>query len=46
MHRIDFFGAAVFVPVFLVSAGFPQSSVMVEGETRRLLRSSRRRARG
>ena len=34
MHRIDFFGAAVFVPVFLVSVGLLLNpSVMVEGKT-------------
>ncbi len=34
MHRIDFFGAALFVPVFLVSVGLLLNpSVMVKGET-------------
>jgi Na+:H+ antiporter len=34
MDRIDFFGAALFVPVFLVSVGLLlKPSVMVEGET-------------
>lgn len=34
MERIDFFGSAVFVPVFLVSVGMLlQPSVMVQGET-------------
>jgi Kef-type K+ transport system membrane component KefB len=34
MHRIDFFGSAVFVPVFLVSVGLLLNpSVMVQGET-------------
>jgi Sodium/hydrogen exchanger family len=34
MHRIDFFGAALFVPVFLVSVGLLLNpSVMIEGET-------------
>ncbi len=37
MERIDFFGSAVFVPIFLVSVGFLlQPSVMVEGETLKL----------
>ena len=34
MDRIDFFGSAVFVPIFLVSVGMLlQPSVMVQGET-------------
>ncbi len=34
MNRIDFFGVAVFVPVFLVSVGLLLNpSVMIEGET-------------
>jgi Kef-type K+ transport system membrane component KefB len=34
MERIDFFGAAVFIPVFLVSVGLLlEPSVMIEGET-------------
>ena len=37
MDRIDFFGAAVFVPIFLVSVGMLlQPSVMVQGETLKL----------
>ncbi|MBV9002606.1 MAG: cation:proton antiporter [Solirubrobacterales bacterium] len=37
MERIDFFGSAVFVPIFLVSVGMLlQPSVMVEGETLKL----------
>jgi Kef-type K+ transport system membrane component KefB len=37
MERIDFFGAAVFVPVFLVSVGMLlQPSVMIEGQTLKL----------
>jgi Kef-type K+ transport system membrane component KefB len=37
MERIDFFGAAVFVPIFLVSVGMLlQPSVMVQGETLKL----------
>ena len=37
MERIDFFGSAVFVPIFLVSVGFLlKPSVMVEGETLKL----------
>ncbi len=37
MDRIDFFGAAVFVPIFLVSVGLLlQPSVMVRGETLKL----------
>jgi Kef-type K+ transport system membrane component KefB len=34
MHRIDFFGSAVFVPVFLVSVGLLLNpAVMIEGQT-------------
>ena len=37
MERIDFFGSAVFVPIFLVSVGFLlKPSVMIEGETLKL----------
>ncbi len=37
MERIDFFGSAVFVPVFLVSVGMLLNpAVMVEGETLKL----------
>jgi Kef-type K+ transport system membrane component KefB len=37
MERIDFFGSAVFVPVFLVSVGMLlEPSVMVQGETLKL----------
>jgi Kef-type K+ transport system membrane component KefB len=37
MERIDFFGSAVFIPIFLVSVGMLlQPSVMVEGETLKL----------
>jgi Kef-type K+ transport system membrane component KefB len=37
MERIDFFGSAVFVPIFLVSVGMLlQPKVMVEGETLKL----------
>jgi Kef-type K+ transport system membrane component KefB len=37
MDRIDFFGSAVFVPIFLVSVGLLlDPSVMVEGETLKL----------
>jgi Kef-type K+ transport system membrane component KefB len=37
MERIDFFGSAVFVPIFLVSVGFLlQPSVMIQGETLKL----------
>ncbi len=37
MERIDFFGSAVFVPIFLVTVGFLlKPSVMVEGETLKL----------
>ncbi len=37
MERIDFFGSAMFVPIFLVSVGMLlQPSVMVEGETLKL----------
>lgn len=37
MDRIDFFGSAVFVPIFLVSVGMLlQPSVMIEGETLKL----------
>ncbi len=37
MERIDFFGSAVFVPIFLVSVGMLlDPSVMVEGETLKL----------
>ncbi len=37
MDRIDFFGSAVFVPIFLVSVGFLlQPSVMVQPETLKL----------
>lgn len=37
MDRIDFFGAAVFVPIFLVSVGLLlQPSVIVQGETLKL----------
>lgn len=37
MERIDFFGAAVFVPIFLVSVGMLlQPSVMVQAETLKL----------
>ncbi|MFT3863071.1 MAG: cation:proton antiporter [Solirubrobacterales bacterium] len=37
MDRIDFFGSAVFVPVFLVSVGMLlDPSVMIEGETLKL----------
>ena len=37
MERIDFFGSAVFVPIFLVSVGMLlEPSVMVEGETLKL----------
>ncbi|MBV9005701.1 MAG: cation:proton antiporter [Solirubrobacterales bacterium] len=37
MERIDFFGSAVFVPVFLVSVGMLlDPSVMVQGETLKL----------
>jgi Kef-type K+ transport system membrane component KefB len=37
MERIDFFGAAVFIPVFLVSVGMLlDPAVMVEGETLKL----------
>ncbi len=37
MERIDFFGSAVFVPVFLVSVGMLlQPRVMIEGETLKL----------
>jgi Kef-type K+ transport system membrane component KefB len=37
MERIDFFGSAVFVPIFLVSVGMLlQPSVMVRGETLKL----------
>jgi Kef-type K+ transport system membrane component KefB len=37
MDRIDFFGAAVFIPVFLVSVGMLlDPAVMVEGETLKL----------
>lgn len=37
MERIDFFGSAVFVPIFLVSVGMLlQPSVMVQGETLKL----------
>jgi Kef-type K+ transport system membrane component KefB len=37
MERIDFFGSAVFVPIFLVSVGFLlQPKVMVEAETLKL----------
>ncbi len=37
MERIDFFGSAVFVPIFLVSVGFLlQPSVMIEGQTLKL----------
>ena len=37
MDRIDFFGSAVFVPIFLVSVGtLLNPSVMVEGETLKL----------
>jgi hypothetical protein len=37
MERIDFFGSAVFVPIFLVSVGFLlKPSVMVEPETLKL----------
>jgi Kef-type K+ transport system membrane component KefB len=37
MERIDFFGSAVFVPIFLVSVGFLlQPSVMLQGETLKL----------
>ncbi len=37
MERIDFFGSAVFVPIFLVTVGFLlQPSVMVQGETLKL----------
>jgi hypothetical protein len=37
MERIDFFGSAVFVPIFLVSVGMLlQPKVMVQGETLKL----------
>jgi Kef-type K+ transport system membrane component KefB len=37
MERIDFFGSAVFVPIFLVSVGMLlQPRVMIEGETLKL----------
>ncbi len=37
MDRIDFFGSAVFVPIFLVSVGMLlQPSVMIQGETLKL----------
>ncbi len=37
MERIDFFGTAVFVPIFLVSVGMLlEPSVMVQGETLKL----------
>jgi len=37
MERIDFFGAAVFVPIFLVSVGMLlEPSVMIQGETLKL----------
>ncbi|MGO9881821.1 MAG: cation:proton antiporter [Solirubrobacteraceae bacterium] len=37
MERIDFFGSAVFVPIFLVSVGaLLQPSVMIQGETLKL----------
>jgi hypothetical protein len=37
MERIDFFGSAVFVPVFLISVGMLlKPSVMIEGETLKL----------
>jgi Kef-type K+ transport system membrane component KefB len=37
MERIDFFGSAVFVPIFLVSVGFLlQPSVMIQAETLKL----------
>lgn len=37
MHRIDFFGAAVFIPVFIVSVGLVlDPSVMTEPETLRM----------
>ncbi len=37
MERIDFFGSAVFVPIFLVSVGFLlRPSVMIQGETLKL----------
>jgi Na+:H+ antiporter len=37
MERIDFFGSAVFVPIFLVSVGFLlKPSVMVQAETLKL----------
>ena len=37
MERIDFFGSAVFIPIFLVTVGFLlQPSVMVQGETLKL----------
>jgi len=37
MERIDFFGSAVFVPIFLVSVGFLlDPSVMAQGETLKL----------
>jgi hypothetical protein len=37
MERIDFFGSAVFVPIFLVTVGFLlKPSVMVQGETLKL----------
>ena len=37
MERIDFFGSAVFVPIFLVSVGMLlEPSVMIQGETLKL----------
>jgi Kef-type K+ transport system membrane component KefB len=37
MERIDFFGSAVFVPIFLVSVGFLlEPSVMIQAETLKL----------